>query len=312
MLYVPLNFEKINVIQGTYTPSTVKVKNSCVFKFWERSLFQRALSAVIIDTPPEWDGAIDLFNYVLFGNGFVPVFSVAEYGTTFQPATLSGYDWYYRPTECIISNPMMPEGLRLRIGEECEVLKLTPDWMGVFDVISYYAEELSLLKTAINTSLINNKYAWMLGAKNKAAGEALKKMLDKINEGEPAVIFDQKIGDDPATKTEPWQFWNRGNLKESYLTTQQLSDFQTILNAFDREIGIPTLPVEKKERMIDREAGSTEKDAASRALTWVNTLNASAQAVNARYGLNLRARLRWDPEEGGASNAVENNDAGNV
>lgn len=311
MLYVPFNFDKINLIQGTYTPSTVKTKNTMVYRYWERSLFQRALSAIIIDTPAEWDGAIDLFRYVLFGNGFLPIFERAEYGVTFQPATLNGYDWYYRPTECIISNPQLPEGLRLRIGEECELLKLTPDFMGVFDVIEYYAEQLAMLKNAINMSLINNKYAWMLGAKNKAASEALKKMLDKINEGEPAVIFDQKLQDDPQTKSEPWQFWNRGNLKDSYLTTMQLADFQTILHSFDTEIGIPTLPIEKKERMIDREAGSNEKDAASRAQTWVETLNASAQAVNRRYNLNISARLRWSPE-GGEADAIETDAAGNV
>ena len=313
MLYVPFNYEQINLIQGTYVPSQQKLRNNQAFRYWERSLFQRALSAIEIKIPEEWKGAVDLFRWCLYGRGFVAVFDTPEYGTTFQPAELSGFDWYYRPTKAIISNPAIKNkgGLELTIGESCEILKLTPDYQGIFDVIDYYAEELALLKNAINMSLINNKYAFMLGAKNKAASEALKKMLDKINDGEPAVIFDQKLQDDPQTKTEPWQFWNRGNLKESYLTTDQLADFRTILHNFDSEIGIPTMPIEKKERMITDEVGSTERDAKSRAQIWIDTLNDSALAVNKRYGLSISAAFRYDEEEV-KDNADASDASGNV
>lgn len=312
MQYVPFNYEKINLIQGTYVPSQQKLRNNQAFRYWERSLFQRALSAIEIKIPDEWTEAVDLFNYCLYGNGFLAVFKRDDYGTTFQPAKLTGIDWYYRPTTAVISNPALDAGMELKIGEECEILKLTPDYQGIFDVISYYAEELALLKNAINMSLINNKYAFMLGAKNKAAGEALKKMLDKINDGEPAVIFDQKIQDDPQTKTEPWQFWNRGNLKESYLTTDQLSDFRTILHNFDSEIGIPTMPIEKKERMITDEVGSTERDAKSRAQIWIDTLNSSAKAVNEMFGLNISAAFRYDDAEEVTDNADASDASGNV
>lgn len=311
MQYVPFNYDRINLIQGTYVPSQQKLHDNLAFTYWERSLFQRALSAIEITIPEEWKAAVDFFNYCLYGNGFLAIFRRDEYGVTFQPAKLTGIDWYYRPTRATISNPaLLGGGLELKIGEECEILKLTPDYLGIFDVIDYYAEELALLKNAINMSLINNKYAFMLGAKNKAAGEALKKMLDKINNGEPAVIFDQKIQDDPQTKTEPWQFWNRGNLKDSYLTTDQLADFRTILHNFDSEIGIPTMPIEKKERMITDEVGSTERDAKSRAQIWIDTLNDSARAVNERYGLSIKARFRQEEEV--IRNADEADDAGNV
>ena len=297
MQYVPFNYEQINLVQGTYVPSQQKLRNNQAFLYWERSLFQRALSAIKITIPDSWISAVDFFNYCLYGFGFLAVFDREEYGVTFQPAKLTGIDWYYRPTIATISNPALKAGIELKIGEECEILKLTPDYRGIFDVISYYAEELALLKNAINTSLINNKYAFMLGAKNKAAAEALKKMLDKINDGEPAVIFDQKLQDDPQTKTEPWQFWNRGNLKESYLTTDQLADFRTIIHNFDSEIGIPTMPIEKKERMITDEVGSTERDAKSRAQIWIDTINDSAKAVNSRYGLSIKAAFRYEDEE---------------
>ena len=95
MRYMPLNYDKLNAIEGTYFPSMVKSYNNKTFAFWERSLFQRAASVVKADLPEEWVGDVrDFFYYVLFRFGYMPVFKQAEYGYTFQPATLKGYDWY--------------------------------------------------------------------------------------------------------------------------------------------------------------------------------------------------------------------------
>lgn len=303
--YTPLNYEQLNLIQGGYTPSCIKPYNNKAFSFWERALFQRACSVIDFKLPNEWKGSIrDLFYYIMFKMGYCAVFNNEDLGTVFTWASLTGFDFWYRPTNAIIANPALKSSLDLKIGTDTAILKLTPDYMGVWDIISYYAEKLALLDNAINISLINNKYAFMLGAKNKAAGEALKKMLDKINEGQPAVIFDQKLANDPNDKSEPWQFWDRGNLKEKYLTTDQLRDFQTILNDFDNEIGIPSLgSVEKKERMITDEATMRTNDALSRSTIWLDTFNSSAEDVNALFGLNISATLNY--KKGDLNNAEQ-------
>lgn len=307
MGYFPFNYNKINVAAGTYNPSPVKAYNNETFDFWERALFQRALSVLEITLPEEWKGYIkDFFNYVFFRFGFVAVFDMDKYGKIFQPASLSGIDLWYGPTKAIVANPAFGSK-ELEIGKDCEILKLTPDYLGIWDIISYYAEKLSTLDNAINMSLINNKYAFMLAAKNKSAAEALKKMIDKINKGEPAVIVDVSIKNDPTDKTEPWQIIDRGNLKDSYLTTQQLEDFRTLLYNFDAEIGIPTLRSEKKERMITDEAIGLQRDAVSRSEIWIDTINDSAKAVNAMFGLNISAKRKQIPE-GGEENELEQAD----
>ena len=313
-MYFPFNYEKLNIINGTYTPSCVKSFNNQTFDFWQRALFQRALSAIDIEIPAEWKEANDFFLYVLFGRGFAGIFDTNEYGVTFQFGSLSGTDWYYRPTNFVYTNPNdeIRQENSLKIGVDCEILKLTPDYIGIWDLISYYAEELALLKNALNMSLINNKFAFLLGAKNKAAGEALKKMIDKINSGEPAVIFDQKLANDPVSKDEPFQHWDQGNLKERYLTTDQLADMRTILQNFDQEIGIPTLRTEKKERMITDEVNSIKNDAISRATTWVQCLNDSARAVNKHFGINIKAKLHFEGGEDDGTSKADADDAVSV
>lgn len=297
MPYLPLNYEQINVAAGTYNPSTVKSFNNKTYQFWERSLFQRACSTLQFELPENWQGPVrDFFYFCLFKFGYVAVFDNDKMGLSFQPCTLSGYNFYYQPVKALISNPLYNE--ELEIGKQCELIKLTPDYFGIWDVISYYAEKLSTLDNAINMSLINNKFAFMIGARNKTAGEALKKMLDKVNRGEPAVIYDMKLLNDPQDKAEPWQFLERKNLKESYLTTEQLMDFQTLLNNFDTEIGIPVLPYQKKERMVTSEAESKIIDATSRSVVWFDTLLSSVDVVNKHFGTGIKVKLRYDASIG--------------
>lgn len=296
MHYMPINYNEINIYAGSTNPSMVKSYNNKTFAYWQRSLFQRACSVIIAEgLPDEWKGKVkDFLYYSLFRYGFVGVGQNAKYGTWFQPCSLKGYNFYYQPTEIVVANPLMSDSFEL--GKDAELLKLTPDYMGIWDIIDYYAEKLSSLDNAINMSIINSKFAFLLGAKTKAAIEALKKMLDKINKGEPAVIMDMRLLNDPESKDEPFQFIDRGNMKEAYLTSDQLMDFQTILNNFDAEVGIPTTPYQKRERMVTDEANSRMVDATSRSRIWVETLNSSAEEVNSLFGLNLSFKLRYDEE----------------
>lgn len=304
-MYFPLNYEKINIGAGTYNPSPVKSYNNITFNYWYRWLFQRATSVFDFTLPDEWQGKRkDFFLWCLFKYGFVAITYTDEFGYIFQPCTLSGYDLYYQPTRAIITNPVYKT--ELKIGVDCELLKMTPDYFGVVDIIAYYAEKLSTLDGAINMSLINNKFAFMLMAKNKPMAEALKKVMDKINKGEPTIIVDQKVFNDKIDGEEPWQFLERPNLKQSYITTEQLQDFNTILNNFDAEIGIPTIPYQKKERMVTSEAESRILDSSAKSIVWYECLESSIKTINDIYpDLNIDVKMRYSDnkiEDGGIDN----------
>lgn len=297
-MYIPMNYEKVNNINSQYIPSNIKYINSQVFNYWERSLFQRAMSILTLNVPEDWEGNTkDFLYWCLFRFGHVAVFYNEKLGTVFNPGTFKGFDFYYQPTNYLIANPALSQSLDLVIGKECELIKLTPDYRGIWDIIGYHAEKLALLDSAINMSILNSKLAWILGAKNKAVAQTIKKIFDKVNRGDPLVVYDSKLADDPASKSEPWQFLERKYIKDGYLTTQQLQDFQTILNSFDSEIGIPTIPYQKKERMVTTEADSKILDSTSRSVVWKETLDNSFTQVNTMFGLDLSCELRFDPEK---------------
>lgn len=306
--YLPLNYEQINVAAGTYNPSSVKAYNNKTFAFWERALFQRACSVLKFDLPEEWTGSVkDFFLFCLFRFGYVAVFDSPEFGMSFQPCTLSGYNFYYQPVRALVANPLA--NLDMEIGTECEILKLTPDYMGIWDIIWYYAEKLSCLDNAINMSLINSKFSFMIGARSKAAAEALKKMFDRINKGEPAVFYDKTLINDRKDTGPLWESPDIPNAKDNYLTHDQLQDFQTLINNFDCEIGIPTIPYEKRERMVTSEAESRTIDATSRSTVWYETLKSSIDRIKKLYtDITLDVELRYPPEKGGGEDVNSETD----
>ena len=191
--YTPLNYDQINNIDGHLQPTMLKYCNSVTYAYWQRSLYQRAISTIDFKGLPEhWEASNrDFFYWCLFRFGYIGVFDTDKFGLSFQPGNLYGFDFYYQPVEFIVANPKL--SARFKIHEECEIIKLTPDYAGIWDIISYYAMLLSALDSGISSSIVNSKFAWMMGAKNKAAAETLKKIFDRVASGEPAVVFDQSL-----------------------------------------------------------------------------------------------------------------------
>lgn len=294
--YSPLNYSQISNIEGRINPSMVKYCDSATFAYWQRSLFQRAVSTINFkNLPDSWEGNVrDFFYWCIFSYGHVGVFESRNFGLSFQPGKPFGFDFYYQPTEYIIANPKLSK--TFKIHEELETIKLCPDWRGIWDIISYYSMLLSQLDAGIQMSIINTKFAYLLGAKNKQAAETLKKAYDKFQAGEPLVILDQDalLPNDPQSKEEPWSFLERSNLSQNYLTSMQLMDRSTILSAFDAEIGIKSVPYQKKERMVTAEAESRSQDATARLEVWKSSLESSLELVNDKFGTDISIEMRYE------------------
>ena len=275
--YRPYWSNHINLVNSFVTPTTVKYADSAAYAFWLRSFYERLLSTIDFQLPEQWQGEIsDFFKWCLVTCGYVAIFETEEFGLSFQPGSLGGYSFYYQPTFILISNPKLNK--KLEIHEECELLKMTPDYLGLWDIIHRFALECSLMDPGINMSLINNKYAKLFFAKDKAAAATIQKAFDLINRGEPGIVLDEGLAND-RNKEAPFQFWVEEDLQKNYITDKQLQDIQTIINQFDAEIGIPTVPYQKKERMVTKEATSKEADSRARCTTWIRCLEASKKQI---------------------------------
>lgn len=319
MPYGPFDYEVINRIEGSFFPSNVKPCDNATFKMWCRWLCQKAMSPIELkNIPKSWVGAPkDFLWYCLLRLGYVAGFTLPEFGPSFQPCSLTGQDFYYQPTKATISNPALEGGgMEFTIDKDCVIIKLTPDYLGVWDLICYTAERLSSMDTAIQMSIINNKVPFVMGAKSKPMAALIKKIMDKVNRGEPLVVYDDVFTDNTSgkqlkTSDNPFSVFDREHLKNSYVTTDQLKDAQTILNNFYNEIGIPTVPYQKMERMVNEEAQSQKIASSSRLAIWMDCLTDGFDKFNAMFGTNIQVTKRFESEEG-ESNELSESDSNRI
>lgn len=293
----PYYYNYINAETSQVTPSTVHVKDSGLCRYFTKYLLQKAMSVFEWDLPETWNK--DYFLYVLYCWGYVAVVNTDKFGVIPQGCGLKGYDVFYAPTHAVIANPLLSGILEPRIGTQCELLKLQPDFSGILDLVGHYAEQMALASQSVSVNLLNSKLSYVFTAKTKALAESLKKMYDQIASGEPAVVIDSRIKN-AADGEETWKAFEQ-NVGGNYIVTNLLADLRKIEAMFDTEIGIPNANTDKRERLIQDEVNANNIETYSKCAMWLENLQDACKRVNDMFGLSLSVRWREIPEMGGAS-----------
>ena len=293
----PYAYTTINLATSVHTPNTVHCKNSYIVSYFARYLFNKLISVYDFKNLPEtWDK--DYFIYNLYKAGFVTVFNTDRFGVIPQACSLSGINVFYRPTYCIVSNPLIRNVNQIVIGKDCELIRITPDYRGLIDIVSLYADMMGLAMESVAVSLVNSKVAYVFKADSKASAETLKKMYDTISAGDPAVFIDKELANDGSTSQ--MDMFN-ASVKNNYITDSLLNDLRTIEHMFCTEIGIPNANYNKKERMITDEVNANRVETYSNTSVWLDCLQKSIAKVNAMFGLNISVDYNFT---GGGSNGV--------
>ena len=304
-----MNEQLINWLESIKVPNTYWKGKTATYLYWFRSLLHKIDSSLIFDgLPAEWNN--DFFMICLWALGRVVVFKTDrediadKYGSvTFQPCTLSGYDWFYQPNKATVSNPMYEREFTL--GEDAELIKLTPDYFGILDIIDYYASKLAEMSKGIDMGIINAKLPCILTAKNDAQAETLKKVYDKVQAGEPLVVYKEleDNGEIMPTKSA-FEEWTQ-DFKKTYVVHNLLEDMQLILDSFYVEIGLP-VAIEKKERLVTSEADFASAQSQARISCWLETLRESLVRVNKMFNINITCEVAFNERENDVNRNTEN------
>ena len=270
-------------------PSTYRKKFTLEYLYWFRSLLHKIDSSLIFKgIPDNWDN--DFFMLCLWIRGYVAIFDTARWGISFQPCTVGGpFDFYYQPTVAQVTNPYYAK--RLVIGKDCEMLKITPDayWRGgILDIIDYYATKLAEISKGIDVGLINAKMPLIVSASNEAQQAMVKKIYDKVQQGESLVVWnDSNSHDEIIPSKEPFEIWNN-DFKSTYIVPQLLEDMQSLLDSFYMEIGLPVADTEEKRaHLLQSEVDYTAAQSQARISCWVETINECLRKINNHFGLSM-------------------------
>jgi hypothetical protein len=296
----PFDERTINILENLKVPNTYWANNTLEYKYWFRSLLHKIDSSLIFEgLPIGWSD--DFFHLCLWAVGFVGVFKTnrqdlkdfGDSGVLFQPGTIGGFDFYYQPEIFKVANPKYQKDFT--IGKDCELIKLTPDFLGIFDILDYYSKKLAEISKGIDMGLINAKFPVIFSADNEAQAETLKKVYDKVQAGESLVVWKNTNTDEVIPTKEPFNAW-ANDFKNTYIVHNLLEDMQIILDSFYVEIGLP-VAIEKKERIITSEADFASAQSQARISCWLETLKESLEKVNSMFNTNITVEAAYESRE---------------
>lgn len=295
-----LTFSEVNNVLESAVLPPIKGLNNFTALYFRKYLFQKLLSSFKWTLPKLWNR--DYFQYVLFGYGFICIFDSKTdgFGVIPQRCGISGYNLFYQPNTAIISNPLLPNTKNLTINKDCVVLKVNPNYMGVLDIVDFYAVKMAMISADIESNLFNSKLSYVFTVKNQAAANAVKKLYDQIAQGNPAVVVDKDLQNDDGSDT--WKLFQQ-SLSGNYIVSDLLEDMRKIENDFCCKIGIPTTNSEKRERMSEAEVTRNDTETESLIVGWIERLNDDIEKANTMFpGLNLNVERRWVDDESNTIN----------
>ena len=191
-------------------------------------------------------------------------------------------------------NPLLAGIRELEIGTQTEIIKLQPDYSGIMDIVTTYADLMGLCLETVGTNLLNSKLSYVFFRENTRAAESFKKLYDRFASGQPLSVIDKKLKD---KNGEPaWQLFTQ-NVGQNYISNLVLDDMKTIEDRFNTDIGIPNANTQKRERMLVDEVNVNNVDTQSKVLLWLETMQDGIKKVNEMFGTNISVDYRYKTDE---------------
>ena len=297
MASIPFYYDYQNTTAASQQPANVHVLNTEIGRFFQRYLLKKAISVFKWRLPDWWD--TDYFLYVLYSFGFVGIINTDTFGVIPQQCGLQGYNVFYRPTNIIVANPRIKGIMRPRIGIECVLMKLQPDYCGVLDLCAHYASKMALASASIDQNLWNTKIATIFFAETDAEQQAFKKAYDRMTDGDPMVVVRKNLRDENGNLK--YEVFNR-DVKNSYVISDLIADLRKIEAEFDTRIGIPNANTDKRERLITDEVNANNVETTILSDLWMDSIQDAIKKVREMFGVEIKCERRY--EDGNISDNV--------
>lgn len=287
----PYLYDYINAHDAYDNPGTIHCKNSALQRFFARYLYVKCFSTIDFEGFPEdWD--LPYFYWILWSQGRIAIMDHPDFGVIPQQCQLSGRGVFYQPTRALISNPAFKGKMfyNLGIDTECVLLRLTPDYFGVSDLVNFHADMLALSAESAGVNLLNTKLAYVFGVNNKSASDSMKRMYDEVSSGNPITVLDKNLLDPDGKPTWYPVFQD---VQRTYIAGQITEDMAKWDARFNTIVGIPNVNIAKLSGVTTDEVNANNTDTQAVSSVWLDELNKGLKKVNDMFGLNIRAKRRF-------------------
>lgn len=194
--------------------------------------------------------------------------------------SLYGFNYQNVQTKARVIVPTLPE-LEKTIGVDCEIVYLDRNFDRSFftfhQVIDIYANKLAMCDSAIDVNLINSKLSYIAEAESKAQAETIKKMYDRISDGEPFVVYKKD-----ALSGNPMNI-AFNNLKQNYIAIDLYDTKRSIINEYLTMLGVNNANTDKKERLLTSEVSANNEELKCNTEIFRNNLKTCKEKINKMF-----------------------------
>lgn len=283
----PFDYNRINAYESSISPSTCHTKNTALFQYYQRYLFQKLTSQFKWGLPDGWSDTY--FLGCLYAWGSVAIFNSRRYGVIPQAGALYGYNVFYQPTTVMIANPLLPP-MRLQIDKDCVLFRLQRDYHGALDIVNYYADLLATSVESLVMNIMNSKLSYVFACGSKNAAQTGKELMDRVTSGELAVWVDKALFNDDGSPS--WAPFAQ-NVGQNYIADRIISNMRQIEAEFDTRVGIPTCNTDKKERLITAEAERNDVETDTIVAQWFDTIQDCIHKVKNAFSVTITCERRY-------------------
>lgn len=312
MDYIPATYNEINLAESIGNPNYINIANSTLYDFYMRYLLQKVFSVFDWDIPNTWNK--EYLQYCLTVYGYVGVMDWPELGVIYQQGRVFGHDMYYQPSHLIVTNPYiearytgnysiiteyrnnkieLPINAGPVIGE-CMLLKFTPNYCGILDIINTFAVEMTLIHMGVDINVMQSKDPKVFAAASNAAAKAFQKAMDAAMSGETQIVMDKSLFNDDGT---PNFYEFNKDLHSTYIADKLLDALRTVENRFDSMIGLSNTNISKRGNMTVAEVTANEDEVNALPLVWADCLKRSSDLIKSRYDIDFSITLKGDIDE---------------
>ena len=201
-------------------------------------------------------------------------------------------DVYYMPTIYTVANPALNYSANLKINEDCVVIPNDSMYVGLYPILSRYAQQLTETELSIYIATINSRIVDLISAPDDRTRASAELYLEKVKAGKLGVMTENAFLD--GIRAQPY-----GNTGNSNNITNLIELLQYQKASWFHEMGLDANFNMKRESL-----NSTESQLNNDALLpliddMLNCRRIAAEKINEKYGLNIEVSYSssWEDNE---------------
>lgn len=270
-------------------PSTVYGVYNAETQSEKRYLYAKLYSNFKFTLPEYWPK--NWFRFFLFNLGSICAIYTRENGWMCGPYGVSKISSYYQPSQIVFTNHTLNSEKTGVIGVNAGIIRVMDDYMGLDDLVTKYAVQLSNIDKSININLMNSNVSIVAQVKDKKVGQEIKEAYAEATKGVPFVALNKDI-----LNGEPLRHFIE-DVKGNFITLELLESRREILNQFLTDIGIPNANYTKRAQMGRQEVERNDRETEALVSIIESTIREGMEDINAISGLGLGVELMEGGEE---------------